>query len=228
MNQKELTGQTRTHVRQYEEPRFAAHVAAADAFFEMRAAALRQGIDIQPFSAFRDFQAQVRIWNMKFSGERPLYAMDGSELNTAIMETSEIIHHILRWSALPGASRHHWGTDIDVIDQAAVPDGYRVRLLPEETQAGGVFCRLHQWLDQNMRRFGFFRPYAVFSGGIYPEPWHISYAPVSRIALERFSLEMLETTIAKSDIQGREIIESMLPEIFKRYILNITPPETNG
>ena len=32
---------------------------------------------------------------------------------------------ILLWSALPGASRHHWGTDFDVFDRAAVPPDYR-------------------------------------------------------------------------------------------------------
>ena len=37
---------------------------------------------------------------------------------------------ILEWSALPGASRHHWGSEFDVFDLAALPEGYRVQLLP--------------------------------------------------------------------------------------------------
>ncbi len=36
---------------------------------------------------------------------------------------AERVAAILVWSALPGASRHHWGTDCDVIDAAALPPG---------------------------------------------------------------------------------------------------------
>ncbi|MCB9651596.1 MAG: M15 family metallopeptidase [Deltaproteobacteria bacterium] len=74
---------------------------------------------------------------------------------------------ILNWSALPGGSRHHWGTEMDVVDLAAVPPDYRVRLLPDEVAPGGPFHPLHQWLDENLERFGFFRPYARLQGGMY-------------------------------------------------------------
>ena len=66
---------------------------------------------------------------------------------------------------LPGGSRHHWGTDVDVIDAAALPPDYRVQLVPEEYAPGGVFERLTPWLDANMARFGFYRPYATGHGG---------------------------------------------------------------
>lgn len=227
MNEFELTGRTRTHIRQFENPRFAAEGQTAAAFFKMKKAALVEGITLHPFSAFRDFNAQLRIWNLKFTGQRPLYARDGMKLEFDSLDAAEIVRNILNWSALPGGSRHHWGSDIDVIDTAAMPDDYQVQLLPEETEKNGVFYRLHCWLDQNMERFGFFRPYAHYRNGIFPERWHISYFPVSKPAMNALSLDLLEKTIAESEISGKEIIQSMLPEIFKTYILNITTPNTN-
>ena len=51
------------------------------------------------------------------------------------------------FSALPGASRHHWGTDIDVYDANAVSSDYVVQLSLKEVGSGGVFDSLHKWLD---------------------------------------------------------------------------------
>lgn len=74
----ELTGQTRTHIEQLLEPRFAAHPEVVEAFFKMRKAALKDGFNLMPFScSFRDFKTQCRIWNMKFLGKKPLYDENG-------------------------------------------------------------------------------------------------------------------------------------------------------
>ena len=227
MNQLELTGRARSHIRQFESPRFAVQDEVADAFFEMKRLAEVEGISLYPVSAFRDFDAQLRIWNLKYSGQRPLYSIDGRELNFEEMLPAEVIKHILNWTALPGGSRHHWGSDIDVIDSAALPENYQVKLLPEETKQGGVFYKLHCWLDDNMEQFGFFRPYAHYQNGIHPERWHISYGPVSRPAMTALTQELLEETIVDSQISGLEIVLSMLPEIYQNYIMNITQPDTD-
>ena len=227
MNQQELTGRTRSHVRQFADPRFAVQAEVATAFFEMRKAAAAEGIELFPFSAFRDFDAVAKIWNLKYTGKRPLFSIDGQPLDFAAMCPDEIVKNILNWTALPGGSRHHWGSDIDVVDRAALPENYQIKLLPEETEQGGVFYNLHNWLDQNMDRFGFFRPYDLYQNGIFPERWHISYAPVSQPAMTALNLDMLGASIAESQISGREIVLEMLPEIYQNYILNITQPGTN-
>ena len=36
-----------------------------------------------------------------------------------------------------------------------------------------------------MHAFGFFRPYTTDRGGVAPEPWHLSYAPVAARAQAR-------------------------------------------
>ena len=105
---------------------------------------------------------------------------DDRLLDRSEFEDSEWLDRILRFSALPGTSRHHWGTDIDVYDRAALSVGQRPALLPSEYQAKGVFARLGEWLKEHMARDdaeGFFRPYDVDTGGVSVEPWHLSFRP---------------------------------------------------
>jgi LAS superfamily LD-carboxypeptidase LdcB len=228
MNELELTGKVRTHIEQLEEPRVALHREVVEPFRSLRAAAAKQGLDVMPFSAFRDFQQQVEIWNRKFRGERPLYDRDGNERDHARLGESEIVEAILVWSAVPGASRHHWGSEIDVYDRAALPEGYRVKLLPEEYSPGGVFERLADWLNDNLERFDFFRPYDQDRGGVYPEPWHISYAPVSARAQSALTVDVIAGALHDSDVLGKDIVLARLPEIYRRYVANVGTPPSAG
>jgi LAS superfamily LD-carboxypeptidase LdcB len=219
----ELTGRTRRHIRALADFDCSVHAEACEPFLDLRGAAMRDGLDLCAWSAFRSFDDQLRIWNAKFRGDRTLYAPGGSRLDHASLEEQALIEAILRWSALPGASRHHWGTDIDVIDRAASPPGYAVRLMPDEFEAGGVFERLGRWLDDHLEAHGFFRPYATFRGGVQPEPWHLSYAPIAVPALEALSPELLREAIAEADMLGKERILAELPEIYARYVANVAP-----
>jgi len=221
----QITGRTRSHVQQFDSPRFAAQPEVARAFLALRAAAAADGFELHPYSSFRGYDAQLRIWRLKFGGRAPLYDRDGRVRDRSGFDTDETIRRILDWSALPGASRHQWGSEIDVVDGAAMPPGYKPALLPEEVRAGGLFAPLHRWLDANIHRFGFFRPYARFQGGMYPEPWHLSYAPVSLRAIDDLSLDLLARLTAASDIPGKERVLALLPEIFERHVRNITPPQ---
>ena len=71
------------------------------------------------------------------------------------------VETILLWSALPGMSRHHWGSDVDVADGRVMAAGYTLRLELDEFRRGGAFAALSAWLGANMRRFGFYRPYTA-------------------------------------------------------------------
>jgi LAS superfamily LD-carboxypeptidase LdcB len=228
MNELELTGKVRTHIAQLEEPRVALHREVVEPFRSLRAAAEKEGFDLMPFSAFRDFQAQVEIWNRKFRGERPLYDRDGTERDRARLSEAEIVEAILVWSAVPGGSRHHWGSDIDIYDRAALPQGYRVKLLPEEYLPGGVFERLADWLNDNLERFDFFRPYDQDRGGVYPEPWHISYAPVAAHAQSALTADVIAGALHDSDVLGKDIVLAQLPEIYQRYVANVGSPPLAG
>jgi LAS superfamily LD-carboxypeptidase LdcB len=219
----ELTGRARTHVVELAVPRCTLHRDAVEPFLAMRGAALADGIDLEPVSSFRDFDRQLAIWNAKFRGERPVLDRAGRALEALALAPAERIEAILAWSALPGASRHHWGSDLDVIDRAALPPGVALQLVPVEFAAGGPFERLDAWLGANMHRFGFFRPYAEDRGGVSPEPWHLSFAPVSVPASEQLSVALLSEALRGSTpaaplLEGADAVLAALPGIHQRFV----------
>jgi LAS superfamily LD-carboxypeptidase LdcB len=224
MNEFELTGRARTHVVELQDPRCCLHYEAVASFLAMREAAAGAGIVLLPRSSFRDFDTQLTIWNRKWAGERPILDRKGQVLPRQSLSDADTVEAILSWSAVPGGSRHHWGSDLDVIDVAAVPPGYQVELVPAEYASDGIFASLTAWLDANMARFGFFRPYSTERGGVSPEPWHLSYAPVSVPALESLSLSALRQVIDASDIAGKAHVLARLPEIYTRFLLSIDGP----
>jgi len=228
LNELELTGRACTHVVQRDDLGAALQHDALEPFLAMKKAAERDKVEMRIVSSFRDFAAQQRIWDEKYLGERPLYDADGNAREHARLSADDLVDAIACWSAVPGGSRHHWGTEIDVIDGAALPPGYRVRLLPEEARAGGVFERLHRWLDANMSRFGFYRPYRTARGGVHPEPWHLSYAPVAMRALERLTPAAFEEAVRASTIMGRERVLARSGQIYRQYIVNVDAPDATG
>jgi LAS superfamily LD-carboxypeptidase LdcB len=206
------------------EPRCSLHAAAAGPFLALREAARKAGFDLVPVSAYRDFERQRAIWNAKFRGERPARDRQGRVVRLTKLDPGARVETILLWSALPGASRHHWGSDIDVADGHVIARGYEPQLEVAEYRRGGPFAALSTWLGANMRRYGFYRPYTRRGAGVQPEPWHLSYAPVSRPALSRMTLALLADAIDGSGIEGEAAILERLPAIRKRYVLGVDAP----
>jgi LAS superfamily LD-carboxypeptidase LdcB len=224
-SQEELTGRSRSHIVDLADPPCSLHWAVIAPFEKLRAAALRDGIGLMPVSSFRDFGRQLAIWNGKHRGDRELRDAAGNLLDARALDDAARVAAILVWSALPGASRHHWGTDFDVIDQLAMPEGYRPQLVPGEYAAGGVFERLGAWLDARAGEFGFYRPYTTWRGGVQPEPWHLSYAPVAQLAMRDFSEGVLRNALAETpEMEARAAVESNLPTIWARYVANVDSP----
>jgi LAS superfamily LD-carboxypeptidase LdcB len=224
----QLTGRSRSHLSELTDPVCALHKQVVSPFLTLRAAAAADGIDLVAVSSFRDFDRQLAIWNGKFRGERPMQDRTGQPLDAARLTPAERVEAILWWSALPGASRHHWGTDFDVVDAAAIPPGYQVRLVPEEYFDGGPFHRLTTWLDDRMHAFGFYRPFATDRGGVSPEPWHLSHAPVAAVAAAAFSVEGLHAVLASSAIEGKAEVLAALGRIHADYVVNVDPPPEIG
>jgi LAS superfamily LD-carboxypeptidase LdcB len=223
MNELEITGRARTHVVELEQTHCALHYEAVASFLAMTDAARSAGIELQARSGYRDFNTQLTIWNRKWRGERPLLDRQSRPLERAAIADADMVDVILTWSSIPGGSRHHWGSDVDVVDAAAIPADYKVQLTSAEYAREGVFAKLNAWLDANLSRFGFFRPYRTDRGGVCPEPWHISYAPVAEAALESLSLSVLRRVLSESNVEGKQHLLDRLPEIYTRYLLNIDP-----
>jgi LAS superfamily LD-carboxypeptidase LdcB len=110
LNSLELTGRAATHVAEAAGLAATLHPRTATAALALREAAAADGIDLTIVSSFRDFARQEAIWNAKYRGERPLLDRQERELDAARLDVRERVDAILLWSALPGASRHHWGT----------------------------------------------------------------------------------------------------------------------
>lgn len=193
----------------------------AEAFLSMQKQAIKEGIDLQIVSSFRNFERQLTIWNKKWQGLLPLYSLKGELLDTNSLNDEQKMHAILLWSALPGGSRHHWGTDLDVYDKSAVdayPDDFQ--LVSEEYQPQGPCYALACWLVKNAQYFGFYLPYATFNGGVAAEPWHISFKAIADDIVTELDIDLIASQIEQSDMLGKSVVLPNLKLIFKRYTLN--------
>ena len=115
---------------------------AGKAFVAMREAALEEGIEIEIVSAYRSYERQKFIWNRKFYSN----AKKG-------ISPKENINKIIEYSTLPGTSRHHWGTDIDIIDGKKPKEGDL--LLEEKFHENGPYVRLREWMEKKCKPIWF-------------------------------------------------------------------------
>jgi LAS superfamily LD-carboxypeptidase LdcB len=191
------------------------------AYQRMQQAAAGDGIALALVSSYRSFAQQARIWTAKYTGQRPVYNKAQQPIDISPLDGFAKIEAILLYSALPGASRHHWGTDLDVFDKAAVTADYQVQLLDAEYQQGGPFYALDQWLGQHAASFGFFRPYQRDQGGVAKEAWHLSYRPLAECYLNSFDELMLADAIAQSELPDKALLLEHIPLIYQRYVCNI-------
>ncbi|GAA0859419.1 M15 family metallopeptidase [Aliiglaciecola litoralis] len=192
-----------------------------DAFEAMQAAAAKDGIDLQLVSSFRSFERQLAIWQSKWLGQKPILDIHGQALDIDELEDIQKIHGIMTWSALPGASRHHWGTDLDVYDKQRVDScDTPFELVSQEYELGGPCYDLSCWLDEHAQRFEFYRPYHRYNGGVAPEAWHLSYRPIATDIIKQLDINALKMQIASIDIGGKAMILQYLDSLFERYTLN--------
>ncbi|TAI46797.1 D-alanyl-D-alanine carboxypeptidase family protein [Flagellimonas allohymeniacidonis] len=180
----------------------------------MKKAAYSDGFNIKMISSYRDFYRQEGIWERKYlrftedDGMQPLDAID----------------KIIEYSTIPGTSRHHWGTDIDIIDGYPKVNGDV--LVPEKFEAGGPFEAFKKWLDENSERFGFYLVYTdePKRRGFKYEPWHYSYAPISIPMLTAFRKKNILKLLQNEDFIGCEhFTTGFLRSYIQDNILDINP-----
>jgi LAS superfamily LD-carboxypeptidase LdcB len=176
------------------------------------------GFDLAVASGFRSVERQCQIWNAKALGLRPVLDDAGVPLEVGCLDPEALMFAILRWSALPGTSRHHWGTDIDVYDRAALPTGQSLQLTLAECQ--GPFAPFHQWLNAQLAQpdAQFFRPYKAPFGGVAPEPWHLSFAPRAAVYQRALGKDPLYELVQSLDIELKDEVLCHFDEIFDRFV----------
>jgi D-alanyl-D-alanine carboxypeptidase len=157
---------------------------AYNAFVKMAEAARKEGVRLTIISSTRNFDIQKGIWENKWSGRT---IVEGKDLTT-VKDPATRAKIILRYSAMPGSSRHHWGSDMDL--NSFVNSYFE----------SGPGLKLYQWLLQHAKDFGFCQPYTSKStgrSGYEEEKWHWSYLPLSGPFLEEY-----KKNIQYSDISG--------------------------
>lgn len=199
------------------------HRDVVQPFLRLRDDALAAGFDLCIFSGFRSLDHQSSIWNRKATGELAVLDSQTVPLDIKRLSERELVYAILRWSALPGASRHHWGTDIDVYDESARPLGYEIELVPKEVESGGMFAPLHEWLDEGLAAgtgHGFFRPYDEDRQGVAPERWHLSHAPTAAPCERGLTIDALRASLTASDLKLKGTVLDHLEDIYQRFVMN--------
>lgn len=219
-----LTGKSREHLVNLPCPFSTNHFLQKEAllaFQSLQQCAVKNGFNLQPASSFRDFQRQQLIWNGKFSGERKVHDDEGHGLDLTLLDDWQKCQAILRWSALPGGSRHHWGTEIDIFDPDLLPQGQSLQLEPWEYEKGGYFFELSEFLAENLPHFDFTLPFMQQPIGkkIGREPWHISYLPLAELARMQFSPEILLHSWQNEEIGGKDILRKHIDQIFEQFVV---------
>ncbi|MBR9875124.1 MAG: M15 family metallopeptidase [Vibrionaceae bacterium] len=229
MTPSQLTGTTDSHLQStmVGQKAFLLHPEVAPDLLRMIEAATAAGFKMEIASGFRDFSRQREIWNGKFAGALPILDSDSKPLKKSALSDEEKLVAILRWSALPGGSRHHWGSDFDVYARNLLPEGTALQLEPSEYLQGHQH-EFYLWLKANLGEFGFFFPYKDDLGGVAIEPWHISHKAVGQQCCSQLTPDLLRSELIKQNqkhnIAGLESILNNLDSILSTFIRNITPP----
>lgn len=200
------------------------HQKVLQPFMALKAAAAIEGFDLCICSAYRSFDRQRVIWNDKLAGLRPVLDQFSNPIDLSQLDEWQKIQAVLRWSALPGASRHHWGTDFDIYDAGAISADYQIQLVPEECEGTGVFAPMHGWLSSILLStkkdlYGFYRPYAVDRGGVAPEPWHLSYRPIADGYAEQLSSAIItQQLFDDGKLMYLDTVIAHIDEIMERFV----------
>ena len=193
-------------------------------FDRLQRHARNDGVHLEIASSFRSFERQALIWNNKYTGQRPVYDHHQRAVDLQALSALERIEAIMLFSALPGASRHHFGTDMDVWDPNAVDAHYNLQLNEQEYAHSGPFALLTQWLDEHMAEYGFFRPYHRYQGGVAAEPWHISHHPSAKTMQQYQSINSIADAISHAQVEGKDEILANLEALYQHYVVNICEP----
>ncbi|MEL7291046.1 MAG: M15 family metallopeptidase [Pseudomonadota bacterium] len=223
MTPEQLTGQTTDHLIEtmVGQKSFLVHPQVSQDLLALKQAAAKAGFDLNIASGFRDFERQLRIWNNKLSGQSAVLDSDSQPLDIHSLSEVQLVFAVLRWSALPGASRHHWGTDFDVFARDRLPHDTSLKLEPWEYFTGHQ-REFYDWLKANLGQFGFFFPYADDLGGVAVEPWHISHRTTAERCLQQLNLDILQQQLTTAPILGKQTVSVLLEKIYNQFISNIS------
>jgi zinc D-Ala-D-Ala carboxypeptidase len=167
-------------------------------FKEMQRSAAKSKIRLRIVSATRTFNDQKRIWEDKWNARTPVNSDTGEFLPKPNTRGDNLTREqralrILEFTAMPSASRHHWGTDFDVNN---VNSSYW------ETAKGR---KEFAWLSENASTFGFCQVYSANrQNGYKEEKWHWSFLPLAQQFTGEYEKQITNSDIANINFLGSE------------------------
>lgn len=175
-------------------------------YLKMQEEARKEGIQIQLISGYRSYARQKKIFEAKYK----------SLIKTGIPQL-EAIQDITTYSSIPGTSRHHWGTDIDVIqhkEELPIVDDV---LTTEYYSQEGRYSEMHEWMQLHAEKFGFHLAYTDDSSrsGYAYEPWHYSYVPKSKPYLQAYLASNFASQLHEFKVEG---LQDLNEDFFITYI----------
>jgi LAS superfamily LD-carboxypeptidase LdcB len=186
---------------------------AAEAFMTMQVDAAKAGFQLYSESSYRSYQRQEEIWTGKYQR----FINEG-------LAPMDAIRKIIEYSTIPGTSRHHWGTEVDIIDKSR--ERPEDPLLREHFEKGGVYEELKTWLDENKEKYGFYEVYSSQYGrrGFHYEPWHLSYKAISQPILREFLGLNLKVVLQQKHLIGSEhFTNDFILQYINENMLDINP-----
>jgi len=184
-----------------------------NAFVMMQKEALKVGIKIKVVSSYRSYEHQKRIWTRKYTQ----FISNG-------LKPEQAIRKIIEYSTIPGTSRHHWGTDIDIIDGSVIAP--KDVLNAKHFEGLGVYVKLKNWLDANADKFGFCLVYTNDEArkGFKYEPWHYSFQSISKKMLIQYQKISIQTLLKKDKLKGSTFFtDAFIIKYINENILDINP-----
>lgn len=175
-----------------------------EAFLKMKEAAKADGLDLELVSGYRSYDRQRSIWNRKYE-----------QFTSQGMTGSDAIQKIITYSTLPGTSRHHWGTDIDITDGSIPKEGDI--LVAEKFHNNGPYEPLRIWMKNHADKFGFSLVYTNDPNrkGFAYEPWHYTFTPLSKKYLEEYIRLNLIDKIGVGELHGAAYLNDVFLSHYK-------------
>ena len=206
----ELTGQA--NMKLYGKG-FKLQKEAAESFSKLQEAAKKDGFSPYVISSYRSFNHQKSIWDRKYNK----FTKNG-------LSPQKAIEKIILYSTIPGTSRHHWGTDLDIIDgKVGIVDN---PLNEKHFNKGGVYHPFKLWLNENAHKFDFYEVYTNDKKrkGFAYEPWHFSYKPISCVMLNQYTFLDFPKLIEGLNIKGNiNFTSEVINKYLNENILDINP-----
>lgn len=214
ISQDDLIGKSSPEIVKGKDYRVLPEVSAA--LDRMKDDARKAGFDICVISSYRNYNYQNKLWERKFKANQAKGMTD-----------EENIQSIVEYSTIPGTSRHHWGTDIDIIDMS---HGIPIDPLNEKHfNPGGQMHKFKLWLDENAHKYGFYLVYTKDDNrkGFKYEPWHFTYKPISDQMMEKYKDLDVKSILQENQLLGSHAFTDEFIEKYKNENLFDINPELN-